>query len=216
MSFDRIFFDLDGTLTDPKIGITSSVMHALEHYGFPVPPREELLFFIGPPLFESFMKYCGFDKEKAKEAVEYYREYYRPKGIFELEVYEGIPELLRDLKAAGKTVVMATSKPELFASQIAEHYGFADCFDLIVGSTMDGSLINKDDVLATAMKRLGIGSPEGCCMVGDRFHDAEGAKANGMYSVSVTYGYGSREEFIEHGTDKIVDTVKELRDFLLS
>ena len=145
MSFDRIFFDLDGTLTDPKIGITSAVMHALEHYGFPIPPREELLFFIGPPLDESFQKYCGFNREKAKEAVEVYREYYRPTGVFQNEVYEGIPEMLCSLKSAGKTLIMATSKPEYFANQIAEHYGFAKYFDLIVGSTMDGSIVKKED-----------------------------------------------------------------------
>ena len=214
---DYIFFDLDGTLTDPKKGITTAVQYAAKHYcGVEIEDRDTLTPFIGPPLDESFMKYFNLTKKQAQEAVECYREYYRPIGVFENTVYEGIPELLRDLKAACKTVIMATSKPEIFANQIAEHYGFSEYFDNITGSTLDGSLVKKGDVIRLALERLGNPPADDCIMVGDRLHDIDGGKENGMKTVGVLYGYGSREELTEHGADIIAGTVKELRDYLIS
>lgn len=211
-----IFFDLDGTLTDPKKGITTAVQYAAEHYcGVRIEDRDTLTPFIGPPLDESFMKYFNLTKAQAQEAVESYREYYRPIGVFENTVYEGIPELLKDLKAAGRTVVMATSKPEIFACQIAEHYGFIKYFDNITGSTLDGSLVKKGDVIRLALERIGNPSADECVMVGDRLHDIDGGKENDMKTVGVLYGYGSREEFSEHGADVIVESVEALRNYLL-
>ncbi len=214
--FRYIFFDLDGTLTDPKKGITSAVQYAAKHYcGVDIEDPDTLTDFIGPPLDESFMKYFGLTKPQAQEAVESYREYYRPIGVFENTVYEGVPQMLRDLKAAGKVIVMATSKPEIFANQIAEHYGFKKYFDCITGSTLDGSLVKKGDVLRLAMERIGSPAPEECVMVGDRLHDVDGGKENGTGTVGVLYGYGSREELTGHGADVIVESVEELRMYLL-
>lgn len=214
--FRYIFFDLDGTLTDPKKGITTAVQYAAKHYcGVIIEDPDTLTDFIGPPLDESFMKYFGLTKEEAQEAVESYREYYRPIGVFENTVYGGIPELLRDLKAAGATVIMATSKPEIFANQIAEHYGFKEYFDCITGSTLDGSLVKKGDVLRLALERVGDPDPALCVMVGDRLHDMDGGKENGMSTVGVLYGYGSREELEEHGADVTVESVEELKKYLI-
>lgn len=211
-----VFFDLDGTLTDPKVGITSSVAYAAEHYiGQPVADLDTLTPFIGPPLDESFMKYFGLTKAQAIEAVASYREYYRPTGIFQNTVYDGIPELLAKLKDNGITVVMATSKPEIFANQIADHYGFKKYFDCIAGSTLDGSIIKKADVIEVAIARLGITDRSVCVMVGDRLHDIDGARETGMHSVGVLYGYGSREELEEHEAEYIVKSVEELKKVLL-
>ena len=214
--FQYIFFDLDGTVTDPKEGITGAVAYAAEHYlGIKIEDRDTLTPFIGPPLDESFMLRFNLTKDEAKQAVEVYREYYRPRGVFENTVYPGIKELLRDLKAAGRTVIMATSKPEIFAKQIAEHYGFDGYFDSITGSTLDGSLVKKGDVIRLALERVGNPPVKECVMVGDRLHDIDGGKENGMSTVGVLYGYGCREELEEHGADIIVETVSELRKVLL-
>ena len=128
--YDTVLFDLDGTLTDPGIGITNSVIYALAKLGIAVEDRALLYKFIGPPLYQSFMEFYGFDREQAEEAVTNYREYYKEKGIFENKVYEEIPELLESLKAEGKVLLIATSKPEPFAKQIAEHFGMAKYFDV--------------------------------------------------------------------------------------
>ena len=210
-----ILFDLDGTLTDPAEGITNSVAYALEHYGIEVGDKRELECFIGPPLVDSFMKYYGFEREKAYEAVEVYREYFRDRGIFENELYDGILDLLRDLKAAGKTVIMATSKPEGFAVRIAEHFGFREYFDLIAGSTMDSSRVKKHDVIEWALKEAGITDRSECIMVGDRHHDVDGAKQSKIKSVGVLWGYGSDAELKEAGADVIAFTVDELREILI-
>lgn len=205
-----ILFDLDGTLTDPAEGITNSVAYALERYGIEVKDKSELNCFIGPPLTESFEKFFNFTADDAKDAVEVYREYFSVKGIFENEVYDGIPEMLARLKAEGKTVVMATSKPEVFAKKIAEHFGFLKYFDYIAGSTLDGSRVAKHDVIEYALKSLDITERDECVMIGDRLHDINGAKLSGMKSIGVLYGYGSREELEATGADMICETVEEL------
>ena len=143
-----VFFDLDGTLTDPGIGITNSVMYALKKFGIEEKDRKELFRFIGPPLIPSFMKYYGFSKEEAVRAVVFYREYYAERGIFENKLYAGIPELLGKLKDDGIKVVMATSKPEIFAEKIAKHYDIAKYFDLIAGATESETRTEKDEVIA--------------------------------------------------------------------
>ena len=125
-----ILFDLDGTLTDPGMGITNSVAYALDKFSITVPDRSELYKFIGPPLVDSFMNYYGFSEEDANRAVAYYREYFKPTGIYENEIYDGVPELLEGLKAQGKTVILATSKPEIFAHEILKHFGIFSYFDL--------------------------------------------------------------------------------------
>ena len=213
--FAYCFFDLDGTITDPKIGITSSVAYALEKYGISVEDKDELTTFIGPPLHESFCKYFGFSNMAAYDAVDKYREYYKAQGIFENYLYDGMADLLRDLQKAGTKVVMATSKPEVFARQIAEYFHIDGYFSCITGSELDGTRVAKDEVIACAMQRMGMQDASGAVMIGDRMHDIVGAKKNSMESIGVLYGYGSRQELEEAGAGRIVCSVAELREMLL-
>lgn len=208
--YDVILFDLDGTLTDPGEGITNSVAYALRKYGIEVPDRRELYKFIGPPLYESFMKYYGFDRAGGLAAVEAYREYYRDRGIWENRVYDGIPALLGELKAAGKKLVLATSKPEEFANMILEHFDLSRYFDFTAGSTMDSARVAKADVLRYALDSLHIAPSERVIMVGDREHDVLGAKAVGLGCVGVLFGYGDRPELEHAGAKAIAADVDEL------
>ena len=144
-----LLFDLDGTLTDPMVGITSSVQYALEKFGIHVRYLKELIPFIGPPLAESFQKFYGFSKEDAEKAIQYYREYYAPKGIFENEVYEGIPEMLAHLTEAGFTLLVATSKPTVFARKVLKHFGMEDYFSFVGGSELDGSRTKRQKLFLT-------------------------------------------------------------------
>ena len=208
-----LLFDLDGTLTDPMVGITSSVQYALEKFGIHVRYLKELIPFIGPPLEESFQKFYGFSKEDAEKAIQYYREYYAPKGIFENEVYEGIPEMLAHLTEAGFTLLVATSKPTVFARKVLKHFGMEDYFSFVGGSELDGSRTKKAEVISYILKTCGIEAKE-AIMIGDRRHDIEGGKACGLESVGVLYGYGTEQELTEAGADHIIRTVAELEDYL--
>lgn len=208
-----LLFDLDGTLTDPMVGITSSVQYALEKFGIHVRYLKELIPFIGPPLAESFQKFYGFSKEDAEKAIQYYREYYAPKEIFENEVYEGIPEMLAHLTEAGFTLLVATSKPTVFARKVLKHFGMEDYFSFVGGSELDGSRTKKAEVISYILKTCGIEAKE-AIMIGDRRHDIEGGKACGLESVGVLYGYGTEQELTEAGADHIIRTVAELEDYL--
>ena len=214
--YEHIFFDLDGTLTDPGPGITNSVMYALEKFGVRVADRSALYPFIGPPLIDSFKMYCGFSDADARLAVQYYREYFADTGIFENSVYPGIPALLERLRGAGRRVVMATGKPEPFALRIAEHYGLSGYFDLIAGATMDESRTRKDQVIRYAIERRGISDPKTVLMVGDREHDVFGAARRGVDCMGVLYGYGSREELTNAGALYLAETVQDAGELILS
>ncbi|MBQ9031572.1 MAG: HAD-IA family hydrolase [Parasporobacterium sp.] len=203
-------FDLDGTLTDPGEGITNSVMYALRKYGIGVTDRTTLYRFIGPPLVESFMNFYDFPKEQALEAVEYYREYFRDRGIFENRPYDGIAEELADLKAHGKTVALATSKPEEFAVRILKHFDLYPYFDFVAGATMDGSRSRKADVIRYALESLGVEDKSKVLMVGDREQDVLGAAANQIKCAGVLYGYGDYEELSRAGADYIIAKPQEL------
>ena len=192
--YEYFFFDLDGTLTDPGLGITNSVMHALTKYGIAVPDRAELYPFIGPPLIDSFMKYYGFSHEEAVKGVVYYREYFRDRGIFENTMYEGIPEVLEKLKGMGKKIVLCTSKPDEFAIAILKHFDLYQFFDFIGAATMNEERTKKVEVINYAIEELGIQDRGTVLMIGDRDQDIAGAKEAGVDSVGVLYGYGSREE----------------------
>ncbi len=209
--YQTILFDLDGTLTDPGIGITNSVQYALKRYGIAVNDRTELYKFIGPPLIESFMCFYGFSREKAKEAVGVYREYYGEKGIFENRVYEGIPELLEGLKEAGCRLLVATSKPEFFAEKILRHYDLEKYFLFTAGSTMEKTRTRKSEVIRYALTSCGIKADDAVVMVGDREHDIIGAKEAGLSSIGVLFGYGTREELEQAGADHIAADTKEIR-----
>ncbi len=211
-----ILFDLDGTLTDSAEGITNSVAHVLEHYGIPVEDKSALNVFVGPPLVESFMKYYGFDQEKAKKSVGIYREYFEDKGMFENAVYPGIPELLGSLKKDGYRLYVATSKPEQYSVKIIEHFGLAEYFEMVGGADMEETRVHKGDVIRYVMESCGLTDPDEIVMVGDRENDMNGAKQNHMESVGVLYGYGSREELENAGACHIAATVEELGKVLRS
>ena len=212
--YDIILFDLDGTLTDPGIGITNSVAHALAHWNIEVADRAELYKFIGPPLSDSFMRYYGFSEEDAIHAIAVYREYFSVKGLYENEVYPGIPELLESLKAQGKTVVLATSKPEKFAVEILRHFGLYDYFDIIAGASMDESRNKKADVIAYAISQMKNPDLSRMIMIGDREHDILGAKQIGIDSIGVLYGYGDRAEHEKAGATYIAEKVEDILPLL--
>lgn len=212
--YQTILFDLDGTLTDSGPGIMNAVTYALHHYGIEVEDRASLHRFIGPPLVDSFQEFYGFSPEKAREATATFREYYNVKGIFENEPYEGILPLLAELQAAGRKVIMATSKPEKMALRVAEHFDFAKYFDVLAGAAMDETRTTKSEVLAYALAQADA-DPAATVMVGDRKFDVEGAKAFGLDSIGVLYGYGPREELEAAGADYIAPTVADLHRLLL-
>lgn len=210
MNYKYILFDLDGTLTDPKLGITKSVAYALKSYGIEVEDLDSLLKFIGPPLKDSFVKYYGFSEEQGVEAVERYREYFKPYGIYENKVYDGVENMLAKLVKCGKKVILATSKPTVFANVILEHFNLKQYFTCVVGSELDGSRVKKGDVVAEALRQAGVTDKSVAVMVGDREHDIIGAKENEIDSVGVLYGYGDRTELETAGAGHVVESVKEL------
>ena len=211
--YKTILFDLDGTLTDPGLGITNSVAYALRHYGIEAESRESLYPFIGPPLADSFMKYYGFDSERAMEAISVYREYFRDKGLYENEVYDGVRELLTEIKSSGRKIVLATSKPEEFSVRILEYFDLMKYFDVVAGASMDEKRNRKGDVIAYAMEKGGFAA-EGTVMIGDREHDILGAKENCIDSIGVLYGYGDRDELEKAGADYIAETVDDIMKYL--
>lgn len=212
--YDVILFDLDGTLTDPGLGITNSVMHALKKYGIEVEDRASLYKFIGPPLIDSFEQYFGFSHEEAVKSVDYYREYYRDKGIYENTVYDGIEDLLASLYEKGKKIILATSKPEPFAKEILRHFGLDKYFLFAAGSTMGETRTNKAEVIEYALSECGITDKTAVVMVGDREHDIIGANKNGIDSIGVLFGYGSREELETAGATYIAETVEDIEKFI--
>ena len=212
--FDTVFLDLDGTIIDSEPGIINSVVYALEKFEIEK-ERKELLPFIGPPLITSFQEYIGLSEEDARKAVEYYRENFGTKGVYEYRLYDGVETMLRELKEAGVHIVMATSKPEHYAGIIAKDAGIESYFTFICGATMDESRLTKEDVIAYALEKCGKKPGDSSViMVGDREHDIIGAKAFGLASAGVLYGFGRREELEEAGADVIFDSPEELKDFL--
>ena len=209
-----VLFDLDGTLTDPAEGITNSVMYALRQYGIEETDRMKLFSFIGPPLVDSFMEKYGFSEEKAREATWHFREYFREKGIFENVPYEGMKELLSALKAEGRVLILATSKPDVFAKMILERFGFAPYFDYVAGASIDETRTRKDEVIAYALELADSPAPRDCVMVGDRSHDVLGAAAFGIDTIGVLFGYGSREELLSAGAKYIAESVQDILNFV--
>ena len=208
---ELILFDLDGTLTDSAPGITRCVQYALTYLGKPRYEPEELNCFLGPPLKEQFMKFAGLTEEEADTAVEQYRERYNGIGIYENEVYEGIPELLEFLKKHGKKLGVASSKPQVYVEEILRHFGLEKRFDVIVGSELDGTRTDKAEVIEEALRRSGYsGKRSRVIMVGDRSHDVAGAQKCRIACVGAAYGYGGRKELEEAGAELVADTVKDL------
>lgn len=212
--YKYVLFDLDGTLTNPEIGITSSVMYALEKFNIMVEDRKELHPFIGPPLDYSFQTYYGLSEEESQLAIKYYRERFSVKGLYENEVYEGVDNLLQQLKDSGKTLIIATSKPEEFTLKILKHFELYKYFDYVAGATMDGSRGEKADVIRHALEISGIKDKSEAIMIGDRKYDILGAKENGLDSIGVLFGFGDYEELAEAGADYIAENVQDILRYL--
>lgn len=216
--YQYILFDLDGTLTDPKIGITTCVQYALHKMGIEEPDPDRLEPFIGPPLIDSFREFYGMNEEEAVRAVEYYRERFSTVGLFENEVYSGIPELLARLKKDGRKLAIASSKPTVYVKKILEYFSIYEYFDIIVGSELDGTRCRKEEVVEEALEQLSADDKfrkRDAVMIGDRKFDIEGAKAHQIPSIGVNYGYAIDNELVEAGADCVVGNVKELSEVLL-
>ena len=217
MQFQGAIFDLDGTLTDSKEGILNCLRYAFEKLGEPVPPEETLLQFIGPPLQESFIRWCGFTPERAAEGLRLFRERYVPIGKFENAPAPGMAELCRRLKERGYVLALASSKPEAMCVPICERFGFAPFLDTIVGSA-PGDDWEKEDVIREAMGRLGLteAQRDEILMVGDRKFDVLGARACGIACVGVEFfGYAQPGELAQAGAVAVVRTAEELETYIL-
>ncbi|MCM1182031.1 MAG: HAD-IA family hydrolase [Roseburia sp.] len=214
--FDYILFDLDGTLTDPKIGITKSVQYALRALGVEEPDLDKLECFIGPPLRDSFMEFYGFDEAQTRRAVAKYRERFEVTGIFENKIFPGIAQLLKTLKEHGKKVAIASSKPTELVERILVHFSISRYFDDVVGSEQDGTRSRKEEVVEEALRRMVPEADVGkrVAMVGDRRFDIEGARAFGLTGIGVSFGYAAEGELEAAGADYIVDSVAALEALL--
>jgi phosphoglycolate phosphatase len=213
MRYPVIFFDLDGTLTDPTEGITKSVQYALAKFGIAA-ELDQLHSFIGPPLHRSFMAEYAFDEPTARQAVEAYREYFAEQGIYQNRIFEGIPELLQGLRAAGSALCVVSSKPTVYSQQIVRHFGLDDFFDAVIGPGLDLANAEKTVLVRQAIDRYTALAADDFVMIGDREHDIIGAAANGIDSIGVTYGAGSRQELTAAAATYIADTLAELETLL--
>lgn len=210
-----VLFDLDGTITDSREGITNCIRYALDAAGVPIPEEDVLLRFIGPPLIDGFQEIIGMNYEDAQKATAKYRERYHVTGLYEAAMYEGIDQVFALLKKQGKRISLATSKPEEFAGKILEHFGVASYFDEITGSTLQGERNTKTAVIQEALRRLGVPEEEKSkvLMIGDRKHDILGAKECGIPSLGVYYGFAEPGELEKAGADYTVQTVEEVKHF---
>lgn len=210
---DTLFFDLDGTLSDPVIGITGSIQYALNALDQDAPSRDALEWCIGPPLLESFETLLG-DSAKAAAALSLYRERFSRTGLYENSLYPGIEDTLAALTASGRRLYVATSKPTVYATRIIAHFALGQYFDRVFGSELDGTRADKTDLLRYALEETNV-DPGAAVMIGDRRHDMIGARNNNMTAVGVLYGYGDRAELIAAGAQHIASTPAALREILL-
>lgn len=215
MRYTHAFFDLDGTITNSAPGITHSVQYALRKMGIEPPPAEELLGFIGPALSWGFSHFFGMNAENSQRAVAFYRENYRAGGMLECEVYEGIPELLRELNDAGMTCVLTTSKPHIFANPILAHFGLDRYFHAVFGPELDGTRGEKHEVIAEALLQMHLTDPSNILMIGDRHHDVQGALRHGIACAGVLWGFGDQNELKEAGAAYLCSAVADLKALLL-
>jgi phosphoglycolate phosphatase len=211
LRYQTILFDLDGTLTDPRLGITSCIAHALRELNAPIPPIDQLAACIGPPLRDSFANFLQTDdKDLVERAVALYRERFAPIGLYENEVYIGVPALLSELSAQGARIILATSKPHIYARKILEHFELVHHFEQLFGSELDGRNDKKTDLIAHALRTVKF-DPLTAVMIGDRGVDMSGGKASGLAAIGVEYGYGDAKELKAAGADQIVDSVATLQ-----
>ncbi|MBR2340176.1 MAG: HAD hydrolase-like protein [Clostridia bacterium] len=213
-NYKAVFFDFDGTLADSSEGVTRGVAYTLRRYGIEPPPLSELTCFIGPPLAESFERYYGFPRERGMELEYVFREYYEKTGIYEARLYGGICELLARLRAAGKILAVASSKPEKHIMPLLDYFKIGKYFDYIGAADVENGLSEKADIVKKTLFEAGL-SPSDCLMVGDTGYDIIGAHANGMDCAAVSWGFGSRDEFLRLGADFVVDSAEELEKMLI-
>lgn len=217
MTYSTLLFDLDGTLTDPFVGITRSIQHALERMGVArIPEAEDLRWCIGPPLWESFGILLETpDRAVQDRAVAFYRERYTTEGLFENTIIEGIERLVGDIEASGRRMFVATSKPHVYAARIVEHFGLLPRFGKVYGSELDGTRSAKTDLIAYILEQENIAAAD-CLMIGDRKHDLIGAKANEVAALGVTWGYGSRAELEAEHPAAIFDRPQDLGSWVIT
>ncbi len=221
MMFQYCLFDLDGTLTDPKEGITRSVQYALKYFGIEEPDLDKLEPFIGPPLKDSFMEFYGLSEEQALKAVEVYRERFAPIGVLENKMIPGTERMLRHTRQKGIHLAVASSKPLVFVRQILQHFQIEEYFEVVVGSELDGTRGSKEEVVEEALRQLGIlemkiaDRKKRCAMIGDRKFDIHGAKVHGLTGIGVSFGYAGEGELKEAGADGVADTMEQLERMLM-
>ena len=213
--YKTILFDLDGTITDSKAGITKSVQFALSQFSIDVNNLEDLEIFIGPPLKQSFIDYYDFSSTDADTAIKYYREYYTETGKYENLVYPGITRLLELLTENGFQLAVATSKPTVFAEEILDYFNLSKYFSFIAGSNLDLTRSDKKEVIAYALDELKIQDRKSVIMIGDRKHDIIGARENNVASIGVLYGYGSHIELLSENPDYLIYSANEIEQLLI-
>ena len=212
-NFDPLLFDLDGTLTDSTEGIVRCLEYALERMGFDIP--EDTNKFLGPPLYRSFAEFCGMNEEQVNEAVRIFRERYSTVGLFENRVYDGVPEMLKRLRDGGKRIMVATSKPEVYAVRIFDRFGLSQFFEIVGGANINGTRNDKDEVIEYVLEKAGISDRSSVLMIGDRRQDVLGAHKTGLKCMGILWGFGSIEELTEAGADFIAETPVKAADMLL-
>ena len=212
-NFDTLLFDLDGTLTDSTEGIVRCLEYALERMGFDIP--EDTNKFLGPPLYRSFAEFCGMNEEQVNEAVRIFRERYSTVGLFENRVYDGVPEMLKRLRDGGKRIMVATSKPEVYAVRIFDRFGLSQFFEIVGGANINGTRNDKDEVIEYVLEKAGISDRSSVLMIGDRRQDVLGAHKTGLKCMGILWGFGSIEELTEAGADFIAETPVKAADMLL-
>ena len=212
-NFDTLLFDLDGTLTDSTEGIVRCLEYALERMGFDIP--EDTNKFLGPPLYRSFAEFCGMNEEQVNEAVRIFRERYSTVGLFENRVYDGVPEMLKRLRDGGKRIMVATSKPEVYAVRIFDRFGLSQFFEIVGGANINGTRNDKDEVIEYVLGKAGISDRSSVLMIGDRRQDVIGAHKTGLKCMGILWGFGSIEELTEAGADYIAETPEQAADMLL-
>ena len=213
-NYDAVLFDFDGTLLDTSRGIFQSLIYALKCAGADEPDEATLRKFIGPPIYDSFLNLFHFKEDEIDFLIKKYREHYSAQGLYEYDIYDGIPELLKTVHENGVKVATASSKPRVFIEKILVKTGLAQYVDYVGGTTFDEKSGGKTEILLDAMEKLGCKDKSRVLMVGDRKFDIDGAKGAGIVTAAVLYGFGNRREFEEHGAEYIVENTGEIENII--
>ena len=212
--YNTIIFDLDGTIIDPSVGIVHSLLYALDKMNTKAKGKDVLLKFIGPPLIDSFKKYFGFDDETAKQAIKHYRAHFKEEGVLACSLYEGVETVIKTLKGKGKRLLVATTKPEIHAIEVLEHFHLEPYFDFVAGSYLDGRRVDKGELIIHALESTGITELDKVMIIGDRKHDTVGAKTAGIDSMGILYGFGHLKELEDAGATYIAPSPGDILSFI--